>query len=206
MKIVVMTSGGVDSSLTMLMLKRKGHEILPLHVDYGHLAEDREWKACRAICRHLGMDEPVRIRLDGMEAIPSGLIDSKLDIEKQAFLPTRNLLFATLGASYAYSNSSRIVALGILANPIFPDQTTDFIKKTEVCISAALGVDMKLLTPLIALDKRDTLKLAVKYRLPIDMTYYCHAGGEEPCRKCISCKERIAAEAYLRKEQTTDIG
>jgi 7-cyano-7-deazaguanine synthase in queuosine biosynthesis len=102
-----MSSGGVDSSLIMLMLKRRGHEIFPLHVNYGHLAESREWQACQAVSRHLDVGEPVRLSLDGMNVIPCGLIHSNLDIEKEAFLPTRNLLFATLGASYAYSMSSR---------------------------------------------------------------------------------------------------
>jgi 7-cyano-7-deazaguanine synthase len=96
------------------------------------------------------------------------------------------------------------VALGILANPIFPDQTPDFLKKAEACISAALGVDMRLLTPLIALDKRDTLKLAARHGLPIDLTYFCHAGGEVPCGKCISCKERKSAEDFLSKMQMTN--
>ena len=151
MKTVVLASGGVDSSLTMLMLKQRGHEIIPLHVNYGHLAENREWQACQAVCKHIGVEKPVRITIDGMQVIPCGLLDHNLDIEKYAFLPTRNLLFATLGASYAYSRAARVVALGILADPIFPDQSPDFLRKTETCISAALGVDMKLLTPLIEL-------------------------------------------------------
>jgi 7-cyano-7-deazaguanine synthase len=88
-----------------------------------------------------------------------------------------------------------------LANPIFPDQTSDFLKKAESCISAALGVEMKLLTPLIALDKRDTLRLAAKHGLPIELTYFCHAGGEAPCGKCISCKERKFAEDSISKIQ-----
>jgi 7-cyano-7-deazaguanine synthase len=193
-KIVVLASGGVDSSLTMLMLKEREHSVIPLHVNYGHLAEEREWKSCQAVCRHLDLPSPVRINISGMECIPSGLINSNLDIVKAAFLPTRNLLFATFGASYAYSVQSRVIALGILANPIFPDQTPDFLKKAELCLSSALGVDMKILTPLIKLDKRDTLKLARKHGLPIELTYFCHAGTEEPCGNCISCKERKSAE------------
>jgi 7-cyano-7-deazaguanine synthase len=144
--------------------------------------------------------EPVTMGLSGTERIPSGLVHSNLDIEKDAFFPTRNLLFTVLGSSYAYSISSKVVALGILANPIFPDQTSDFFKKAEICVSAALGVDMKVLTPLITLDKRETLKLAHKHGLPLELTYFCHSGSDQPCGKCISCKERIAAEKMLAEE------
>jgi 7-cyano-7-deazaguanine synthase len=204
MKVVVLASGGVDSSLTMLMLKSRGHEVFPLHVNYGHLAESREWQACQSVCKYLGVGDPVRISLVGMNVIPCGLLDRGLDIEEKAFLPTRNLLFAVLGASYAFSMSSRTVALGILANPIFPDQTPEFVKKTESCISSALGVDMKMLTPLIELDKRDTLRLARTHGLPLELTYYCHSGQDIPCGKCISCKERKFAEEFLSKMQLTN--
>lgn len=202
MKIVVMSSGGVDSSLTMMLLKREGHDVYPAHVDFGHLAEEREWPACQTVCARLGVNTPVRFKISGTEVIPSSLVHRDLDIEKDAFFPNRNLLFATLGASYAFGISSRVVALGILANPIFPDQTPEFFKNAERCISSALGVEMKILTPLIQLDKRETLKLARARGLPIELTYYCHSGGDEPCGICISCKERVAAEKLLSTEQS----
>lgn len=200
MNVVVLSSGGVDSSLTMMLLKKEGHEVFPFHVDYGHLAEEREWASCQAVCKHLGVKDPIRFRISGTEAIPSGLVRSGLDIEKQAFFPTRNLLFATLGASYAFGLPSRVVALGIVANPIFPDQTPEFYAKAQDCISSALGVEFKILTPLITLDKREVLKLAKARELPFELTYYCHSGKAQPCGVCISCKERIAAEALLRSE------
>src|SRR3989442_13250644 len=196
-----MSSGGVDSSITMLLLKKEGHEVFPMHVDYGHRAEEREWKSCQQICEHIGLEEPVRVSLSGTEYAPSSLIHRDLNIEKDAFFPTRNLLFAVLGASYAFSKSCSTVALGILANPIFPDQTSEFLEKAESCIGAALGVKMKLLTPLISLDKRETLKLAKEHNLPLGLAYFCHSGGERPCGECISCKERAAAESMLLGEE-----
>lgn len=200
MKIVVSSSGGVDSSLVMLLLKADGHEVFPVHVNYGHLAEPREWEACQAICKRLGVSAPVRFSINGTEAIPSGLVHPELDIEKQAFFPTRNLLFATLASAYAYSIGGRVVALGILANPIFPDQSVSFFQLAEKCISASLGVELRILTPFITLDKREVLKLARARGLPFEITYYCHSGKSSPCGICISCKERIAAEKMLAEE------
>jgi 7-cyano-7-deazaguanine synthase len=197
MKIVVLASGGVDSSVMMLLLKKEGHQVLPLFIDYGQLAREKEWLSCKDICHFLGL-EPYKMDISGFgKSIPSGITDSKLDIEKNAFLPTRNLLFLTLGAAYAYTQSSNVVAIGLLSNPIFPDQTAEFIQVAQKCISASLGVDLKILAPLISLDKRDTLKLAHKYGLPLNLTHSCHSNGETPCGRCISCKERIAAEKWL---------
>jgi 7-cyano-7-deazaguanine synthase len=201
-RVVVMSSGGVDSSVTMLLLKRDGHEVFPMHVNYGHFAEDREWSSCQRVCDYLSVNKPVKIDVKGLEVIPSSLVKEGLDIEKDAFLPTRNLLFVVLGSAYAFSIKCNVVALGILAQPIFPDQKAEFFQSAETCISLALGRLVKVLTPLIELDKRETLKLAKELGMPLNITYYCHAGTENPCGRCISCKERIAAEEYLLKESS----
>ena len=200
MRIVVLASGGVDSSVMMYLLKKEGHDLFPLFIDYGQLARDKEWVACQKVCRFLGL-EPCRIDVSGFgKIIPSGITNRDLDIEKDAFLPSRNLFFLTIGAAYGYVNSVYVIAIGLLSNPIFPDQTVEFIQKAQECISVALGVDIKILAPLISLNKFDTLGLARKYKLPIDLMYYCHSGNEEPCGRCISCREHMAAERYFRTQ------
>jgi 7-cyano-7-deazaguanine synthase len=132
--------------------------------------------------------------LSGYGQIPSGLTNPDLDIVERAFLPGRNMLFLLAGAAYAYSTRSDAIALGLLSNPIFPDQTIGFVKSAQDCLVAALGTNIKLLAPLIGLDKRDTLNLARKHSFPLELTYFCHSGNEKPCGFCISCRERIAAE------------
>ncbi len=197
MRIVVLASGGVDSSVMMLLLKKEGHELFPLFIDYGQLGREKEWIACQKICRYLGL-EANRMDISGFgKSVPSGITNNKFDIEKDAFLPTRNLLFLTLGAAYAYFKSADVIAIGLLSNPIFPDQKAEFVQSAQMTISISLGVTIRILAPLISLDKFDTLRLARKYGLPLDLTYSCHSGAEEPCGQCISCKERIAAEKYL---------
>jgi 7-cyano-7-deazaguanine synthase len=197
LKLVVLASGGLDSSLMMFLLKEEGHEIYPLHINYGQLAEEREWQACTRICDFLSI-VPVRMDISGFgKLVRSGITDPSLDVYEEAFLPTRNLTFLTLGGAYAYSKSIDIVAIGLLSNPIFPDQTKESVQCAETSISSSLGTPIHFLTPLIELDKRDILKLAKKTDL-LQITYYCHSGEKEPCGKCISCKERISAEEYLR--------
>lgn len=201
MRIVTLSSGGVDSSVMMTLLKKDGHEVLPLFIDYGQLAREKEWTACQSICHFLGL-EPYRIDISGFgKGIPSGITDSRMNIEKDAFLPTRNLLFLTIGAAYAYRMTANVIAIGLLSNPIFPDQTPTFVQAAQKSIGDALGTNTAILTPFISLDKRDILRLARKYGLPLNLTSSCHSGGEKPCGKCISCKERIAAEKCLEDEK-----
>jgi len=202
MKIVALASGGVDSSVMMLLLKKQNHGIFPLFIDYGQLSREKEWIACQSICRHLDL-EPHRIDISGFgQSIKSGITDSTLDIEEKAFLPTRNLLFLTLAAAYGHTKSVNVIAIGLLSNPIFPDQTKEFIRNARRAISLSLGAEIEILAPAISLNKLDTLGLARKYGLPLDLTYSCHSGNSEPCGRCISCKERISAERQLDGKQT----
>ena len=198
LKIVVLSSGGVDSSLLMFLLKKEGHDIYPIHINYGQIAEKKEWNACQKICKYLNLEKPTRFNLTDIKKIPSSLTNENLDIEKNAFLPNRNLLFLVLGSAYAFSINTYVVAIGIIANPIFPDQTKEFVNTTENCITISLGKKLKILAPFISLDKREILNLAIKHKLPIELTYYCHSGKTKPCGKCISCKERIAAEKAIK--------
>src|SRR6266487_826523 len=140
MKVVALSSGGVDSSGMMLLLRNENFHVFPLHINYGHRAEPMEWAACRRVCDFIGL-QPDRIDLPGFNKIPSGLTNKTLDIVRDAFLPTRNLLFATVGAAFGFSNSINVVALGLLSNAIFPDQTPMFVKKAQECIAESLGTN-----------------------------------------------------------------
>jgi 7-cyano-7-deazaguanine synthase len=198
LRIVVLSSGGIDSSVVMQLLQEKGHKIFPLFVDYGQLAANQEWSACQKVSNYLNLQAERIDAHDFGRIVPSGLTDDTLDIERNAFTPTRNLLFLTLGAAYGYDKAAFTVATGILTNPIFPDQTKEFLAETQKTLSLSLKTNITILAPLVDLNKCDSLLLARKHKLPIDLTYYCHTGAEKPCGKCISCKERIAAEKCLQ--------
>src|SRR3989442_4150933 len=114
----------------MFLLKRHDVRVHPLHVNYGHRSEHREWASCKRVCKRLGL-KPEQIDLSGFGKIPSALTNSKLDIIEDAFLPTRNLLFITVAAAYGYGKRIYTVAIGLVSNAIFPDQTKPFIQATE---------------------------------------------------------------------------
>lgn len=193
MKVVCLASGGIDSSLLMYMLKKKNHEIFPLYVDYGHKSAKMEFSAYQKICRFLDITPEV-IKINEISKISSGLTDPSISPIEHPFFPARNLLFLTIGASYAYEKSIRIIAIGLLDNAVFPDQTKEFIKNAETAICSAIGSQIKILNPLIELDKREVIALAKKYEFPLGLTYSCHVGSSEPCGKCMGCKERLSAE------------
>ena len=190
MSIVTLVSGGIDSTLMSLMAHEEGIVVNPLFVDYGQLSSNREWNACEQLHERYGLPLVKRMDVSGFgKIVPSGITDPTMRINEDAFLPGRNLLLLLCGAAYAYSVQADGVAIGLL-NPedcLFPDQTLDFLRKTEDMIETAMKKRITVLAPLIEFTKADILSLATARGL--QDTYSCHAGGNEPCGKCVACIE-----------------
>ena len=123
------------------------------------------------------------------KVVPSGITNTEMRINEDAFLPGRNLLLLLCGAAYAYRVQADGVAIGLLSpkDRLFPDQTLDFLRKTEDIIETTMQKRISVIAPLIEFTKSDVLLMA-KARDLRD-TYSCHAGGAEPCGKCVSCIE-----------------
>ena len=194
MKIVCLASGGADSSILMFLLQKKGHDILPLHINYGQKSEKLELEAYNKVCAFLNL-KPAVIDAKGLKKIESGLTTSTLSPIENPFFPGRNLLFLVIGSSYAFSKSIKTISVGFLDNSEFPDQNKEFVKKTEDLLKISLNYGVTILTPLINLDKKEVLNLAKKYSFPLDLTYSCYLGINPPCGRCHACKDIIMASS-----------
>lgn len=190
MKLVILVSGGLDSTLVHVLAKEEKIRTWPLFIDYGQRARRREWNACLRVHKRLRLPKPVRLDVsDFGKLIESGLTSSKKSLKADAFTPCRNLLFLTLGASYAYQCGAEGVAIGLLSEALslFPDQRALFTIASERAIESALGSRVKVIAPLMNFTKRDVIGLAASKN--ITGTYSCHKGLAEPCGKCIACLE-----------------
>lgn len=199
MKIVSLTSGGIDSSVLLFMLQKEKHEVLPLFINYGHKSSKMELNSFHKICKFLDLEGEV-IDIEGINKIKSGLTTKEIPENEYPFFPARNLLLFTIGSAYAFNRSARLVSMGFLKNPEFPDQTNDFITSAERTIELATGITIKLFTPFIKLDKREVVQLAKKYRFPLELTYSCYGGKQTPCGKCKACLNRETAGAGLKND------
>jgi len=198
MAIVTLVSGGLDSSLMSLLAYEEGLELFPLFIDYGQICKEKELEACIRFHSKFELPKPKIMNLNGFgKVISSGITNPDLNIKEEAFLPGRNLMFLVAGSAYAYDRKANAVAIGLLSekNSLFPDQTLDFINMSEKMIGAALGHNIRILTPLMQFSKKNVIDLASKKG--ISNTYSCHSGNDKPCGKCISCLE---IENAIKKE------
>lgn len=190
MGIVTLVSGGIDSTLMSLMAQEEDIALFPLFVDYGQLGAAKEWEVCKRLHEKHNLPGVTRMDVSGFgKTIPSGITNSHLRINEDAFLPGRNLLFVLAGAAHAFKVQVNNVAIGLLdpTEHLFPDQTREFVQACEGMMETAMGKRIRVLTPLIEFSKSDVLAMARARGL--SDTYSCHAGGDTPCGICVACVE-----------------
>jgi 7-cyano-7-deazaguanine synthase len=112
MSLVTLVSGGIDSTLMVVLAKEEGICQLPLFIDYGQICREQELNACIYVHEKLGLPHPAVMNLSGFgNLISSGLTDRNMKINEDAFLPGRNLLFLVAGSAYAYQQNCNAVAM-----------------------------------------------------------------------------------------------
>ena len=200
MSLVTLVSGGLDSTLMSVLAADEGVEQFPLFINYGQLCAQREWETVLDLHRQYSLPTPKAMNLKGFgEVVASGITDSQLRIYEDAFLPGRNLLFLLAGAAYAYQVRANAVAIGLLSEEhmLFPDQGSKFLGQTEDLLSLCLGQTIRVVAPLMEFTKGHVLELA--HSKGIEGTYSCHAGQDQPCGICVSCREIMkSAEQEVR--------
>lgn len=187
---VCLSSGGLDSTVCLHLLRERDIRALPVYINYGQRNHEREWGALSAACDFHGFSKPVKFDFPSFgSVIKSGLTDPTLRVNEDAFTPTRNLLFLVLGGAVAATKGVRNIVLGFLTErtAIFPDQTDRFIKAAQVALTESLGSEIQIHCPLRDMTKQDVVKLA--NARGISDFYSCHSGTKVPCGKCIACLE-----------------
>ena len=54
---------------------------------------------------------------------------------------------------------------------------------------------IRLVAPFICQKKSDVVKVGLELNAPYHLTWSCYEGGEIPCGKCATCRDRAAAFA-----------
>jgi len=203
MKMVLTYSGGLDSTVLLYELRRQGHEVKCLSVDYGQ-RHRKEIEAAAAICRELGVEH----RVADLRAVQPLLAGSALTDDlpvpegryddasmKQTVVPNRNMILLSLAIAWAVSLKADAVAYAAHAgdHPVYPDCRPAFI---EVMRQAARLCDwhpVELLAPLADRRKADLVRLGAELGVPFEHTWSCYRGQAVHCGRCGTCVERREA-------------
>lgn len=172
--LLVLASGGIDSSTLLRMCSDWGLRPSALFVDYGQPAASAERAAVKRICAHL--DVPLStIRHQGM---PVGVGEIR---GRNAFLLHTALL--------DFPASSGVIAIGIHGGTGYIDCSPQFLETMQRSYDLHTNGAITIAAPFLHWAKGDICAVAQHLHLPIAHTYSCE-GGNSPCGLCRSCRDR----------------
>lgn len=204
-KAVILLSGGLDSTTTLYYAQSKGYKCSALIFDYGQ-RHKRELRSAVAVVKKAKVPyEIIKILLpwkgssllDKKSKVPT---DRKLNGIPSTYVPGRNIIFLSFALSFAEAIGAKAVFIG--ANAIdysgYPDCRPEFIRAFQKVVrTGTKDAKIRIEAPLIDLTKAGIIRLAMKLKAPLALTWSCYKGGKRPCGKCDSCRLRQRGFAQL---------
>jgi len=196
MKALVLHSGGLDSTLCVLLAMEARREVVSLGVDYGQ-RHRIELEYAAAQCRRYGVERRLlRVEWDKPpRAIPTGRSVAEMRTGvSPAFLPGRNAVFLTLACAEAAGIDAGEVWIGVNALDFsgYPDCRPQFIDAFKAMVESAMPSGPQVVTPLMHMSKPDIAREALRLGLVQGDTWSCYTplfatGGISPCGSCDAC-------------------
>jgi 7-cyano-7-deazaguanine synthase len=196
MKALVLHSGGLDSSLCLLLAVEAGREVVSLGIDYGQ-RHRIELEYALAQCRRHGIERRIlRVEWDKpLRDIPIGRSIHEIRTGvSPAFLPGRNAIFLTLACAEATGIEAEEVWIGVNVVDYsgYPDCGPEFIDAFKAMMRAAIPGGPEIVAPLIQMSKPDIASEARRLGLAPGDTWSCYQPrltpqGISPCGQCDAC-------------------
>jgi 7-cyano-7-deazaguanine synthase len=94
-------------------------------------------------------------------------------------------------------NRQAVVAFGAHAedahNWAYPDCTPEFIGPFGAAVFIGTYQKVRLVAPLMLMNKCEIVELGVRLNAPLAKTWSCYRGGEKHCGTCPTCRARKQA-------------
>lgn len=195
-KVVVLHSGGLDSSVCLLLARKKGLDAISLGIDFGQRSRIEMVYADR-LCEKFQIPRRIiKVRWHKPKrTIPKNRkIEEIRKSKSSAFLPGRNVVFLALAAAESASIGAKEIWIGV--NSIdysgYPDCRGDFIEAFQLMLEKAVPNGPKVIAPLQDLSKPEIAKLAIHLGLSREETWSCYRPKRinqslRPCGRCDGC-------------------
>jgi 7-cyano-7-deazaguanine synthase len=211
-ELVVLASGGADSSILLVDQAAQGRVVWPLYIRFGLAWEDVEEAHLRhfldAVSRQRGIKSLTVFELPIADVYGNHWSVSGTDApdettpDEAVYLPGRNILLLAKTAVWCALHGVRTIALGTLQGNPFADSSPAFFSGFAAMAALALGHPLEVVTPFAQLSKAEVLERGRD--LPLEYTFSCVAPvGGKHCQKCNKCGERRKAFAAAGIEDRT---
>lgn len=216
-KALVLSSGGVDSTTCVgIAVKDVGAEnVSTVSVFYGQ-KHNKELECADKVAefynvKHYVLDlsnvlqySNCSLMKNSTEEIP--MMSYAEQIEKNGegkvstYVPFRNGLMLSAVAALAqsiYPDDDVDIYLGAHADDAagraYADCSEEFTSAMNTAIVIGTYGKVRVVAPLVNLNKAGVVKLGLSIGVPYKYTWSCYAGGDKPCGHCGTCIDRAKA-------------
>lgn len=196
-KVVVLLSGGVDSTSTVLILKNKGYKVFPLYIDYGQNSNAAEEFVAKKISKKLNLENLKKINVDIYKQFKDiKMCKGYVEKTNDAWVCGRNTLFMIIAGIYAKRINADGISLGYMLEDNFVFGDNDFFhhKEIENLLAKSFLRPFKVYMPIKHLNKSQLIAILRDYDL-FDLTISCwnaklNKNTISVCHQCANCLER----------------
>ncbi len=204
---VVVLSGGLDSCITTAIANEE-YTIALLHVRYSQRTQAREYRSFYDIVNFYKVPK-ARIlvtELDYLKKIGgSSLTDSSISPEDSnisdeipiTYVPFRNTHLLSIAVSWAEVIKAEKIFIGAVEqdSPNYPDCRAEYYTAFNrlVKVGTRPSTNIKVVTPLLSMNKSEIVKKGIELRAPLHLTWSCYVNNDRACGRCQSCILRLKA-------------
>ena len=178
---VVLISGGIDSAACVDFYQRQKLDVRGLHVSYGQPAAKQESVAAAALANYY------RIPLTQISMLGAR---SKSETE---FLGRNALLLFT--ALLELDARSAILVLGVHSGTPYYDCSSSFLSAVQAIVDGQCNGRIRIAAPFLEWTKKQIWYYCLEHRVPLELTYSCERGLDQPCGICLTCRDLEALRA-----------
>ncbi len=205
--VIVLLSGGIDSTTTLAIAKSEGYDIYALSFNYGQ-RHSVELEAAKRIAKHFQVKEHLIIDID-LRRIGGSALTDEISVPKArndaeigqdipiTYVPARNTIFLSFAMAWAEVLGVDKIFIGANALDFsgYPDCRPEYIAAFERMANLATkaGVEgttkLRIKTPLINLTKAEIIQKGITLGVDYSLTHSCYDPDEmgRACGACDSC-------------------
>jgi len=220
MKVVCLTSGGLDSATCLALAKKESRKIYALSLLYGQ-RHRHEISAARKVASFFKVEKHLFLKVDIgkiggssltdlSKAIPTTSVPKNFNLGYSAsvessipstYVPGRNLIFLSLAVAWAEAIGAIEIFIGVNSVDYsgYPDCRPAFLesfeKTAKLATKAGLIDDqnIQIRAPLLYMSKAEIIHTGLSLGVDYSITSSCYQPDYKgrPCGRCHSCQLRL---------------